>query len=179
MAELTVDDVACYTSDRLDPDSPETERILKSALRAARNWCGWNVNLVAHDEVTVDSPGGRVLSLPTQNLVELSGLVVDGETVDLSTVRVSTRLGCVARKCGTWPAGYGIAVATMTHGWDDPDDADFNQAVLKAVDSMSVVRADSTLKRLKVDDVEQEWFESAAGALDHNLLAPYRILPSP
>jgi len=182
MAELTVDDVQAFTKGRLDPEDPETERILKAALRAARQFCGWRVNAVAGEQLAVDSPGGRLLSLPTLALTELTSVVEDGVELDVSDLRVSTRLGNVTKKSGaSWVSGYGAVVVTMTHGLDDPDDADFNQAVLQAVNalSQSASRADSSLKRKKVDDVEYEWFESAGSVIDKGLLAPYRILLSP
>lgn len=184
MAELTVDDVEVFTNGRLSADGVETGRLLVSALRAARQWCGWRVNLVEDEEVLLDSQGGRVLSLPTLALVELSEIVEDGVALDVGGLRVSTRLGCVSKKSGAcWASGYGVISATMTHGLDDPDDADFNQAVLQAVDSLAAakVRGDMALTGKKVDDVEYTWSVTLlqAGVLDVSLLAPYRILLSP
>ena len=186
MAELTTEDVEFFTGGRLG-DGIETERLLAAALAVARKHCGWQVNLVSEQQVMVDSPGGKVLSLPTLNLVSLDAVSEDGADVDVSTLRYSTRTASVTKKSGaSWKPGLGVVEVTMTHGYEDP--ADFHQAVLTMVDRMSTIpavagqRDSSGLSRKKVDDVEYEWFATAQPILDdqiQSLLAPYRLILSP
>lgn len=187
MAELTVEDVELFTGGRLS-DGLETQRMLAAAYQIARTHCGWHVDAVADDTVTIDSPGGMVLSLPTLKLATLTEVVEDGATVPLSSLRWSTRTAQVMKKAhaARWKAGLGIIEVTMTHGYDNP--ADFHQAVLTIVDRLSTVavvagQKDSAgLIRKKVDDVEYEWLATPPQVMDESLqsmLAPYRLILSP
>lgn len=185
MSELTTDDVAAFTNNRLDAESGETARLLAAALAAARRYCGWHVSPVREDdELDVDGPGGRVLSLPTLNLIEVSELVECGVSVDVSKLDVSRRKGCVVKQSGgCWTSRYGAITATVTHGFTEDEGADFRHGVLLLVDlkSREGQRDSSDLKRKKIDDVEYEWFESAISTDSQlsGLFAAYQILPAP
>ena len=86
MAELDASDVESFTNGRLSDDDA-TARLLASALAAARRYCGWHVSPVREgDEIEVDGPGGRVLSLPTLNLAEVSELSEVGVSVDVGSL---------------------------------------------------------------------------------------------
>lgn len=150
-----------------------------AAEAAARRYCGWVVTPPETVTVTVDGPGGRVLSLKTLQLTGVSGVLENGVPVDVDGLVVITDRGELVKKSGCWVRGYGAIQVTMTHGFTDAPD--FDAAVEQAAASLQTVgtRADATLKRKKIDDVEYEWFESATHFLNESLLAPYRILPSP
>lgn len=151
-----------------------------AALAAARRYCGWVVTPPETVTVTVDGPGGRVLSLPTLQLTTLSAVVEDGVTLDVADLRVSMNTGVVVKKSGgCWTHHVGAIHVTMTHGFTTAPD--FDAAVEQAASALSTAanRDDPSLKRKKVDDVEYEWFESASKFLNEPMLSAYRILPSP
>lgn len=139
MAEPTAVDVETYTKGRLDRDDSETARMLKFALQAARRKCGWHVHLVADELVTLDGPGGRLLTLPTLRLVELTEITEDGAALTVADLEVSKR-GMVRKPVGScWTERFGGLVVKMTHGFADADD--FNGAVLSLVDRASFAPA--------------------------------------
>lgn len=148
-----------------------------AAEAAARRYCGWVVSPPEENvEVSLDG-GGRVLSLPSLFVTELVSVVEDGTELDLDAVRMSGRLGQLTKRSG---ACWGCeVVVTFSHGYDSAPD--FEAAVAQAATALEAAstRSDSAVKRVKVDDVETEWFESASSFLNVSLLAPYRILPQP
>lgn len=147
MPELTVADVVGYTHGRLAADDTETTRLLNAALGMARRYCGWHVTPVQPDDVvTLDGTGGALLALPTLRLVELTELVEDGITADLTYVERSAR-GLLRKKAGYLPGPHhygpywtnqlGGITATMTHGFADAPE--WQSAVLSLVDRTSMV----------------------------------------
>ncbi|SRX93565.1 hypothetical protein MSP7336_01804 [Mycobacterium shimoidei] len=182
--ELTVDDVEQYTKGRLVAGNPETERILDAALDAARRFCGWHVTPVITDEVTLDGPGGHVLSLPTMRLVELTELSEDGTALNVDDLAVSPR-GLVQKRCGRWSHNYGSITAKMKHGYDEA--TDFQAAVLELVDRMAsqvgkVIGNSGPPVEERVDDVVMRWVLTISSnhdlfdMLNHTLLDRYRLL---
>lgn len=173
MPELTVADVAQYTSGRAASDDPETARLLAAGLDAARRFCGWHVTPVrVADEVTLDGPGGKLLVLPTLALVELTSITEDGVALDVAAdLRVSPRGLVQKRSCGLWCRHYGAIDVVMTHGYDEA--AAFNAAVLSMIDRMSLA---STGGRLRVvgpfqyDDTSQP---------EREMLASFRLESAP
>ena len=151
-----------------------------AALAAARRYCGWCVTPPETVTITVDGPGGPVLSLPTLWLSTLSAVSENGVALDVADLYVSKSRGQVMKKSGGWwtsrPGGLSV---TMTHGLTTAPD--FDAAVEQAAAALEAAgtRTDTALKRKKIDDVEYEWFESASSFLNVSLLAPYRILQSP
>lgn len=129
--------------------------------------------------MTVDGPGGPVLSLPTLKLSSVTSVVEDGVTLDVSDLRVSARGQIRKRSGGWWTSAYASIVVSFTHGYTSAPDFDAAVEQASAALSASGSRTDSALKRKKIDDVEYEWFESASSFLNESLLAAYRILPSP
>ena len=186
MAELTAAHVAEFTGGRL-ADDEQTEDLLAAALAAARRYCGWHVCPVRFgDVVTVDGPGGRVLSLPTLNLITLSSAVESGAAVDVSLLDVSRRKGTVEKyPTGCWTSRKGGVTVTMTHGFTEAEAADWRRAVLRLVDAMSyetvTTRDDPALVRKKVDNVEYQWAEGLISGDERlrALFSSYRILPAP
>lgn len=185
MAELNAADVASFTNGRL-PNNADTTDLLNAALTAARRYCGWHVSPVRVDDVVdVDGPGGRVLSLPTLNLIAVDEVSEDGRPVT-GELDVSRRKGTVEKRGGTrWTGRAGGIVATITHGYTEAEAGDWRRAVLRLVDAMSretvTLREDPALVRKKIDDVDYQWAE---GLIDSDarlaaLLAQFRILPSP
>lgn len=185
MPELTAEDVSTFTDGRL-PNDESTTDLLNAALAAARRYVGWHVSPVIEETVVVDGPGGDVLSLPTRNLIEVSSVVENGVTLNVSRLDVSRRKGTVKKyPYGWWTSRDGGITVTMSHGYTEAEASDWRRAILRLVDTMSyetvTTRSDPALKREKVDDTEQEWFDKVIST-DERLamtLSQFRILPSP
>lgn len=184
MAELTAEDVAAFTGGRLS--GAAAQQVLDAALVAARRYCGWHVSPVLSQTVTLDGPGGPVLSLPTLNLVSVTEIDDDGQVLAAGDLRVS-RVGSVRKQSGaSWSEDLGSIAATFTHGYTEDDAGDWRRAVLLTVDAMSketaaTDRDDPTMARKRVDDVEYQWF-SAPISTDARLsaaFAQFRILLGP
>lgn len=145
---LDVVAVETFTQGRLLRDDEETQRQLDAALAAVRNYCGWHVTpVLTNAEITVDGPGGPLLTLPTLNLTALTSVVEDGIELDTTALAFSAR-GMVAKKRAQLvPLSYahyrampwnfwtdcfqGITV-TMTHGFGSVPD--FEAVVLAAIE---------------------------------------------
>jgi hypothetical protein len=171
MGELTTDDVEQFTAGRMLADDPEVERMLAAALVTARREVGWHVSpVIEDDELILDGPGSRILTLPTRKLVELTTVVEDGTSLNIDDLNWSAggppgileRPISVRKRSGGWWSGdyQGVAV-TMDHGYTEEEAADWRQAVLTLVDQMGslvgVGRGESDLVSKKVDDVTYTW----------------------
>lgn len=145
MAELSASAVEQYTKGRLVEGDLETVRLLAEGLSAARRYCGWHVTPVREEEeLTIDGPGGRLLRLPTLQLVELVEVKENGVTVPAEDLYVS-RIGMVEKKSGArWASNLGAIEVTMTHGFEDAPD--FDGAVLSAIDRASLAPAGGRLR---------------------------------
>lgn len=153
-----------------------------AALAAVRRYCGWIVTPPATVTITVDGPGGRVLSLPTLQLTTVSAVVEDGVALNVSDLRWSVDRGQVYKKSGaSWTSNAAGISVTMTHGFSSAPDFDVAVAQTKAGLQAVAARTDAALTGLKVDDVEYQWSVTLlqSSNINTDLLAPYRILQSP
>lgn len=180
MAELDVDDVESFTNGRLVASDPEVARMLESALRMARRYCGWSVTPVVTDfAVTMDGPGSRILTLPTRKLVELTSITEDDTALTLTTLRWSAggppgileRPVSVRKKSGGWWKSYYQCIdVVMTHGYTEEEASDWRYAVLSMVDQMGQMlvtgRGELDMISKKVDDVTYRWADPYATAAD-------------
>lgn len=177
MGELTAVDVTTPAT---------TQDLLDAALVAARRYCGWSVSPVETVTLTVDGPGGRVLSLPTLNLIALTAVVEEGVTLDVTDLDVSRRKGTVEKyPFGCWSDRSGAITVTMQHGFTEAEAADWRRAVIRLVGLMKLdatsQRDSADLVRKKIDDVEYQWAEGIISG-DERLSAmfsQFRILPAP
>lgn len=184
MGELTAADLSTYTKGRL-PDNSDTQDLLDAALSAARRWCGWFVTPVQTDVTfQVDGPGGRVLSLPTLNLITLTSATECGVALDVTLLDKSQRKGTVEKyPYGNWTSRAGGITVVMTHGYTEQEAADWRRAVLRLADLMDrddKFRSGDMIEK-RIDDVVYKW---AAGIISTDerlraLFSQYRILPSP
>ncbi len=187
MAELTPDDLNRYTKGRLAGGTDEdTQDLLNAALSAARRYCGWSVSPVqAGVTLTIDGPGGRVLSLPTLNLIAISAISENGVPWDATKLDMSRQEGTVEKyPNGLWTPRKGGISVTMTHGYSEIEAADWRRAVLRLADLMDrddKSRDSGDLIRKRIDDVEYQW---AVGIISTDarleaLFSQYRILLAP
>ncbi|QSN50317.1 head-to-tail adaptor [Mycobacterium phage prophiGD05-2] len=154
MPELDEAAVAQYTQGRLVADDPETGRLLRAALAAARAYCGWHVTPVKTDDtVELDGPGGNTLMLPTLKLISLSevrervgaygGSV--NEVVYAPAQLETSRHGMVRKRPGLTPHGpwwtheLGAITVKMTHGYAEDEAANWQDAILSMVDRVSTM----------------------------------------
>ncbi|SID45143.1 Uncharacterised protein [Mycobacteroides abscessus subsp. abscessus] len=154
MPELAVLDEALveqYTQGRLVANDPETSRLLRAALAAARAYCGWHVAPVkADDTVELDGPGGHTLMLPTLKLISLSevrervgayGGSVNEVVYAPAQLEIS-RHGMVRKRAGLthlWTDELGAITVKMTHGYTEDEAGDWVGAVLSAIDRASTM----------------------------------------
>jgi hypothetical protein len=188
--ELTPADVEQYLKRRLLANDPETARVLRSALRNVRKYCGWRVTPVKVETVTLDGPGGTLLSLPTRKLLQLQSISENGVALDVDSLDVS-RLGFVEKRSGArWSGRLGAITVTMNHG--DAMAHDWQSAVLELIDRASsavgeVSGNSGPLIEKKIDDVTLRWMNSPGDPanqalfdmLNRNIVDPYRIEVSP
>ncbi len=190
MAELTLEDARRFNARLEDVDDDALQDMLDAALAAARRFCGWFVTPVQTDvELTVDGPGGRVLSLPTRNLIAISELTEAGVALDVTKLDPSRRTGTVEKHpYGWWTCRNGAIVVKMTHGFTEVEAADWRRGILRLVDIMSLEpvsvgaeRESPEMKRKRIDDVDYEWYDKLISTNDQlaALFSQYRILPSP
>jgi hypothetical protein len=171
MAELSADDVAAYTADRLDSGDEEVIRMLSAALQVARRRAGWHVSPVREETLILDGPDSRVLFLPTMKVVEITAVEEDGVVLDVADVSVSTGTEFMPRpvalrKSGAawWTAEYGAIEIELSHGFTEAEAADWRQGILSMVDQMSLIpvtastgRSEFGMSAQRVDDVQINW----------------------
>ncbi len=145
MPELDEAAVEQYTQGRLVADDPETGRLLRAALAAARIYCGWHVTPVKTDDtVEIDGPGGNTLILPTLKLVTLTEVRERESVLTPAQLEVSRR-GIVRKRRGLaphapwWTDELGAITVKMTHGYTEDEAGDWLGAVLSAVDRASTM----------------------------------------
>lgn len=192
MAELAPSDLPAAVRGRFADDTA-AQAWIDSALSVARRYCGWHVCPLSPDEtMELDGPGGRVLSLPTLNLVSVSSVTECDTAVDVTTLDRSRRKGTLTKSCGQWTSRDGAISVVATHGFTEAEAAGWRQAVLELVDRMSAtvgaVNGNSgPMVEKTVDDVSYKWQTTVGdpgnqvlfSMLNRELLDPYRILLSP
>lgn len=203
-----VDGLADYTQGRLSADDEETERILNRSVAAVRRWCGWHVAPVLTETKVLDGPGGPLLTLPTQKLVNITAVSEDGQALDLSALTWS-RLGQVEKRVQTpLPVSYfgagryvhrtylpwnfwtdqlsGVSV-TMQHGYTADEAPDFTQVIYSLADRLSEIPAGGKVAAIgpfrweSSDGVSTQFSarrHSAFTATELSMLEMYRLEPS-
>lgn len=181
MPELDTADLPAAVLARFADDNAAQDAI-DAALAAARRYCGWHVSPSVTETISVDGPGGRVLSLPTLNLTAVASVTEADSAVDVSGLDRSQSKGTLTKRFGCWTRRDGAISVQMTHGFTESEAADWRRGIVALVDARSQVSERAgDVKRDKVDDVETEWFSEAI-SVDDELAArfsQFRILPSP
>lgn len=191
MAELAPADLPATVRARF-ADDPTAQAWIDAALDQARRYCGWHVSPLRTESIDLDGPGSPVLSLPTLNLVSVASVTELGTALDAATLDRSRRKGTLTKQFGCWSGRDGAITAVVTHGFTEAEAAGWRKAVLELVDRMSsmvgAVNGNSgPMVEKRVDDVSYKWQTTVGdpgnqtlfSMLNHELLNPYRILPSP
>lgn len=122
-----------YTKGAISINDPRVEGALAGASAAIRRYCGWHVAPVVTETLTLDGPGGRVLSLPTLNVSAVGPVVEDTTSLTDSTDYRWSADGSVKRKSGYWSDDYRILTVTLTHGYFLQDVPDVVRVILAVV----------------------------------------------
>lgn len=181
--ELAPGDLATYSRGRLDAADPGTKDALVAALAAARRFCRWHVTPVRTETLVLDGPGSPLLSLPTQQITDLTTVSVTERAVllDPATLYVS-KAGKIRKVTGgKWTRRYSGLQVTLTHGWAEAED--FQRAVLSYADRLSLATTGG--RRVVVGPFQYQPEEmsgtkatgatSAFSAQETSLLSQYRI----
>lgn len=113
---VTAQQLATYSKGSISASDPRVVGSLAGATKAIRNYCGWHVTPVLEMTLILDGPGGRLLSLPTKNLISIRSLQEDDrDLVDTLDYRWSAD-GSVKRKHALWSDEFRILAATFEHG---------------------------------------------------------------
>jgi hypothetical protein len=129
----TATDFATYARRSLSAaDTATVERHLAGVSRRIRNFCGWHIWPRHVDEVVrVEGTGGRLLVLPTLQLVSISSIVEDPDgdaptTLDPTIYRTSPAGMVRLVTGGSWGSEFMPYDVAMTHGYDDNPDPPVN-----------------------------------------------------
>lgn len=136
---VTPAQVAQYTQGKVSASDPRLPGLIDGATAAVRRYCGWHIAPVMTETITLDGPGGHVLTLPTLHLTALPSVIENGVTLTEYTSASPdgtfewSPLGTVRRTCGRWTDRYRSIAVTMTHGYEDaPDVAQIIMQVVTA-----------------------------------------------
>lgn len=119
---VTAEQLAQYSKGSISAFDPRVDDAIKGASQAVRNYCGWHVTPVLEETVIADGPGGRLLSLPTKQLVSAPSIIEDETTLLDNTDYRWSQDGSVKRKSSYWPDDFRILTVTMNHGYAEADD---------------------------------------------------------
>lgn len=100
------------------PGAPFSEQAVTAAGEQLRRTCGWHISPEVEETLTVDSPGGRVLWLPTRWVLDVTAVrdVSGSSPVALSGWRWSQG-GMLSLESG-FPAGFRAIEVDLVHGFE-------------------------------------------------------------
>jgi hypothetical protein len=106
------------------PDTPAgvDELTWAATVAEVRAYCGWHIAPEVTETITVDGPGGPVLTLPTLRLVDLVSITNDGNLItdpDWSSSGMVHVYGPVTYHYGAWSRRLRGVVAEITHGYEE------------------------------------------------------------
>lgn len=84
-----------------------------------RGYCGWHISPSVTQTVTLDSDGGKLLTLPSLHVTAVTSITIGGTAVDMATVKWSANGLVQIADCSYFAYGYRNVVVTFTHGWPE------------------------------------------------------------
>lgn len=100
------------------PGAPFTPSQVRAAGEQVRVECGWHIAPTVTETLTLDSAGGRVLTLPTLRLVAVTEVRdVTGDTPEVLTGWRQSKVGMLSRV--SWPVGFAAVEVDLTHGYPE------------------------------------------------------------
>jgi hypothetical protein len=119
---LDVISVESFTRGRLTRDDPDTARQLEIALAAVRHYCGWHITPVLTEDIILDGPGGKLLTLPTLNVKAVNSVTELGSLIPAGDLTWSANGRLVKRSAQTWTDEFRGITVNITHGYDSLPD---------------------------------------------------------
>ena len=113
---ITPDVVAA--SGAVPADLPGLADAIDSAVAAIRDYCGWHVWPERTETMRRDGEGGRVLTLPTLHVVDITEVREHGTVVDPASYEWS-EVGDVRRIGGSWTRRWRALEVDLTHGYPE------------------------------------------------------------
>ena len=139
MADLdpfaSVEELSAHTLGAISADDPRAADALARGSAIIRNFCGWHVAPSVEETLTLDGPGGRLLTLPSMFVTDISSITQCDDLVDPASYTWSA-LGLVTRMARWTTEDRGITV-TLTHGHATSDAAKSILLSMVARDLMS------------------------------------------
>ena len=120
----TIADLVALLQIEIEYDNVSAQRAITEATAAIRNYCHQTIELVEDDVWTFDvRPARWNLMLPELPVVEVTGVVEDGEPLDLEDDYQVGLYGQLWRVGRRWKEGVQVVAVTYTHGYETiPDD---------------------------------------------------------
>lgn len=126
----TPDELADFTKGAIVADDPRLDSVLNGVSSAVRRYCGWHITPVVTESVTLDGPGGWLLSLPSLNVTGITSVTHGGESLTADDDYRWSADGSVKSKSGRWSDEFRDISVTFTHGYAEADVEDVKQVVL-------------------------------------------------
>lgn len=99
------------------PGAPFSESIVDAAVDRLRRDSGWHIAPQVTETLKVDGHGGRLLVLPTLQLVNVTAVRdVSGDTPQVLDEWKRSRIGILTRD-GGWPCGLEAVEVDLVHGY--------------------------------------------------------------
>lgn len=139
---LTSAEFSAASYGKIRPDDPRLPILLEGASAAVRSYCGWHVTPVITEKLLLDGGTGRVLTLPSLHVLDITGVTVLGEALDADALadlewseRGSVRAG--ATGVHTWPERWRSIEVELLHGYASAPDlvSVVQQVVANAISS--------------------------------------------
>jgi len=175
----TAAELAAYSNGAISQTDPRVAPALAGASAAIRNYCGWHISPVVTETLVLDGPGGRLLSLPTKHLINITSLIEDETTLEDTAFRWSED-GSVKRNGCRWSDDFRILTVTIEHGYATAEDV---KRVLLAVVTREL-SSPTGATREQAGAVSISWATTAPGvsgglallAHEFSVLDAYRIV---
>ncbi|KFI44704.1 MULTISPECIES: hypothetical protein [Bifidobacterium] len=90
-----------------------------AAQSVIRRYCGWHVCPPTDELLTVDSYGGRTLTLPTKHINSVDSISVDGQ--DILDQCDWSAAGVIRLRNGYWPDRPRAVAVQLNHGYPPED----------------------------------------------------------
>lgn len=113
-----------FTKGKIKATDTRVPVALAAVSADIRREAGWHIAPRVTDHVlTLDGPGGTILSLPTMKVHQVHSIVQEGVVVDVTKVDVSRETGLMEIRDGNaWTRRYGQLIVTLDHGFDKADE---------------------------------------------------------
>lgn len=145
-----------------------------AAEAIVRDYCGWHISPNMTETLTLDGPGGTVLTLPSLHVSDISQITNAGTALDASDYDWSTA-GIVELRCGRFTSRLRAVSATLTHGY--PQMPAGIQAVIDHLATQDLAGQVVRVGQVQVSAVRADGATEVMSAA--SILDRYRLPPRP